>query len=41
MNFLLLLHEAVVLCDTSKGELVHKIDFPGVFHVFVLENVSI
>ena len=41
VNFLLLLHEAVVLCDTSKGELVHKIDFPGIFHVFVLENVSI
>jgi len=36
MNFLLLFHKAVVLGNSSKGELIHKVDFVRVVHVFIL-----
>ena len=41
MDFLFLVYKAIVLRYTSEGELVHQIDFVGIIHVFVLENVSI
>ena len=36
---LLLFHEAVVLGDSTEGELVHKIDLIRIFHVFILFQV--
>lgn len=40
MNFLLLLHEAVVLGDSTEGQFVHEIDFVRIVHVFILSLVS-
>lgn len=36
MDLLTLLEEGVVLCDTAKGELVHKVDLVRLAHPLVL-----
>ncbi len=41
VDFLFLFYEAVVLCYTSKSELVHQIDFVRISHMFILRIVSI
>lgn len=40
VDLLLLLHECVVLRDSSKGEFVHQVDLVWVTHVFVLRLLS-
>lgn len=41
VHFFSLFHEAVILRDSSKRELIHEIDFVRIIHVFVLKIVSI
>ena len=38
--FLLFLHEAIILSDSTKRKFIHEIDLIGIFHVFILVTVS-